>query len=82
VSNNFKDMVFCAALNAVLGKKYDRMTSTFDESVILECIDHADKIVDLVEKNAKREEKNDKIAIAAANADKKPRGRPKVKSIG
>jgi len=82
VSNNFRDMVFCAALNAVLGKKYDRMTSTFDESVILECIDHADKIVALVEKNTKREITNDKIIIVTADAPKKPRGRPKIKSIG
>jgi hypothetical protein len=73
-------MVFCAALNAVLGKKYDRMTSNFDESVILECIDHADKIVALVEKTSKREITNDNIHVVVANALKKPRGRPKIKA--
>jgi hypothetical protein len=72
-------MVFCAALNAVLGKKYDRMTSTFDESVILECIEHADKIVALVEKNAKHEILNDTIHIVA-DSPKKLRGRPKIKA--
>ena len=51
--------VFAAALNALLIKRYDKMTCFFDEAVINGCIEDARKIVALAENG----NKEDKIII-------------------
>ena len=67
--------VFAAALNALLIKRYDKMTCFFDEAVINGCIEDARKIVALAESG----NKEDKIIILPSLEAKKPRGRPKAK---
>jgi hypothetical protein len=68
--------VFAAALNALLIKRYDKMTCFFDEAVINGCIEDARKIVAL----ANNGNKEDKIIILPSLEEKKPRGRrPKAK---
>lgn len=73
---NNDTIVFSAALNALLIKRYEKMTSFFDEGVIQGCIDDARKIVALVQGSTKE----DKIIILPSLETKKPRGRPKAKS--
>lgn len=72
---NNDTIVFSAALNALLIKRYEKMTSLFDEGVIQGCIDDARKIVSLAQNGAKE----DKISIQPFLETKKPRGRPKAK---
>jgi hypothetical protein len=68
--------IFAAALNALLIKRYDKMTCFFDEAVINGCIEDARKIVAL----ANNGNKEDRIIILPSLEAKKPRGRrPKAK---
>jgi hypothetical protein len=74
---NNDTIVFSAALNALLIKRYEKMTSLFDEVVIQKCIDDAKKIAALAQGSIKE----DKIIILPSLETKKPRGRrPKAKS--
>lgn len=74
---NNDTMIFSAALNALLIKRYEKMISLFDEGVIQSCIDDAKKIAALAHGSIKE----DKITIQPSLETKKPRGRrPKAKS--
>lgn len=74
---NYDNHIFSAALNALLIKRYEKMTSLFDEGVIQWCIDDAKKIAALAQGSIKE----DKIIILPSLETKKPRGRrPKAKS--
>lgn len=68
---NNDTIIFAAALNALLIKRYEQMTSFFDKGVIQGCIDDARKIAALAQTETEQ--------VAEIVENKKPRGRPKLK---
>jgi len=68
---NNNTIIFSAALNALLIKRYEQMTSLFDEVVIQNCINDARKIAALAQTETEQ--------VAEIVENKKPRGRPKLK---